>query len=231
MDVLGGGGGRAAKVVYNAVPSLGPEATADSAHPDRREGVLYVGNAGDRKRCNVLPFMLRGLHARMPGVQLTLAGLVPGEVPRLVGLFRELRVEESVVWAGKLRTGALDDLYRRASVVVVPSASEGLPMVILEALRAGTPCVATRVSGHPEAIEDGVNGFLVGVDDPEEMAERCARLLSDPELAERMGQAGREAVRERFSVGQQCERYLAAYRDILLSPGSEVNGERRLDQA
>jgi glycosyltransferase involved in cell wall biosynthesis len=83
--------------------------------------------------------------------------------------------------------------------------------VILEAQRCGLPCVATRVSGHPEVIEDGVNGYLVDPDDPSQMAERCAELLGDESRRSDFAAAGRRVVAERFGLERQCAGYLDLY--------------------
>ena len=107
--------------------------------------------------------------------------------------------------------------YFASKVLLVPSAYEGLPMVILEALQAGLPCVATRVSGHPEVIENDVNGFLVTLDNPNEMGARCLEILGNPDLQQRMGDRGRRVVAERFSLPRQLDEYVALYNLHLIS--------------
>ena len=115
---------------------------------------------------------------------------------------------------GPQPAAALPAHYRAAAVALVPSAYEGLPYAILEALREGTAVVATGVSGHPEVIEDGVNGFLVPVDDPEAMAGRCVEILRDPALGRRLGAAGRERIARHFDLGRQIDAYLQYYRAL-----------------
>ena len=87
-------------------------------------------------------------------------------------------------------------------------------MVIMEAMQNGLPCVATRVSGHPEIIEDEKTGFLTPLDNPSAMAEAAVRILCEPSLAERVGAAGREAIAKQFALGRQVERYLDVYRTL-----------------
>ena len=84
-------------------------------------------------------------------------------------------------------------------------------MVILEALQNELPCVATSVSGHPEAIHDGQTGYLVALDRPDEMAVAALKILNDPVLGSRMGEQGRRLVSERFAVSGQVEAYLDLY--------------------
>ena len=76
---------------------------------------------------------------------------------------------------------------------------DGLPNVLLEAQSQGLACVSTQVSGIPELIEDGVTGLLVEQRDHEALAAAVARLMRDPDLRRRLGQAGLRRVRSRFS--------------------------------
>jgi glycosyltransferase involved in cell wall biosynthesis len=141
--------------------------------------------------------------------------------PELARLFAELGLSEAVLCEGILPSERVRPFYRAARVLVVPSAYEGLPMVVLEALQCGLPCVATRVSGHPEAIEEGESGFLVDPDDPEQLAERCLRILADPGLARRMGEAGRARVAERFGLARQLSQYLELYQRLAAGPSRD----------
>jgi glycosyltransferase involved in cell wall biosynthesis len=86
--------------------------------------------------------------------------------------------------------------------------------VILEAMQNGTPVVATHVSGHPEVIEDGRNGFLLEVDRPAALAARCVEILRDPELARRLAEAGRETIARRFGLERQIGEYLDYYETL-----------------
>jgi glycosyltransferase involved in cell wall biosynthesis len=207
-DLLGEAAARRAEIIYNSVPPL--EAPPESADRGGNR-ILYVGNAGDRKRITVLPFVLRRIHEHRPDARLTIVGAERSEVPRVDRLFREFGLQEAVTWVGRLLSEEITRHYQRAALVIVPSASEGLPMVILEAFRAATPCVATQVSGHPEAVEHGRSGLLAGPDDPDAMARACLELLDDPELARRMGEEATTIVRERFSVDRQVRHYIELY--------------------
>src|SRR5262249_25946830 len=79
------------------------------------------------------------------------------------------------------------------------SRSEGFSNAILEAMASGLPCVATRVGGNAEAIDDGRNGFLLPSEEPAMAAEKIAMLLKNPQEARRIGRAARATVEEKFT--------------------------------
>jgi glycosyltransferase involved in cell wall biosynthesis len=102
---------------------------------------------------------------------------------------------------------------------VLPSANEGTPVSVIEALAGRRPVVATRVGGVPDVIRDGIDGFLVEPGDVDALAERLGRLAADPALAARMGEAGRERVLERYSVERLVGDVDALYRKLLAEKG------------
>jgi glycosyltransferase involved in cell wall biosynthesis len=105
----------------------------------------------------------------------------------------------------------LEELYRHASVVVLPSHREGLPLCVLEAMAHGCPVVATRVGGIPQLVDDGRTGYLVEPGDPEALRGALLRLLDDAQLRAKMGAAGRERVTAICSWPQVTDQTLDAY--------------------
>jgi glycosyltransferase involved in cell wall biosynthesis len=109
-------------------------------------------------------------------------------------------------------------LAAAADVIAVPSVHDeagnvdGLPNFALEALASGTPVVATRVGGLPQAIADGATGLLVDERDPEALAGALGRVLDDPVLARQLGTSARERVIREFGWPRVAERFEAAYR-------------------
>ena len=83
---------------------------------------------------------------------------------------------------------------------------DGLPTVVLEAMALGTPCVATPVTGLPEAIRHDETGLLVAEHDPEGLADALARLLDDDALRTRLSAAARAVIEDNFDVHRQCAR-------------------------
>jgi glycosyltransferase involved in cell wall biosynthesis len=98
---------------------------------------------------------------------------------------------------------------------VHPAIREGLGVSLLQASSAGVPIVAGNTGGIPEAVRDGVNGLLVPPGDVVALTQAIGRLLRDPDLAQRLGRAGRELMLREFSVDGMVEGNLAVYRQVL----------------
>ncbi len=152
------------------------------------------------------------LAPRYPDVKFAVIGGGELDGP-LREIARQLGIEERVHFAGWR-----DDVTRAlAGCDVFVSASrlgEGLPNVILEAMIAGVPVVATDVGGTREAVVDGETGLIVPRRDPPALAKGIASLLDDPGRAHAMGERGRERAREHFSVGAMVERMQRIYDEL-----------------
>jgi glycosyltransferase involved in cell wall biosynthesis len=109
----------------------------------------------------------------------------------------------------------MDQVYRQAHIVCLPSLREGLPTVLIEAAAAGRPIVASDVPGCREVVEHGENGLLVPPGDPAALAEALALLASDPALRHRMGAAGRVKAVNRFANKKIIAATLNVYSDLL----------------
>jgi glycosyltransferase involved in cell wall biosynthesis len=101
--------------------------------------------------------------------------------------------------------------HKMGDVFFLPSRSEGFSNALIEAMACGLPCVATRVGGNAEAVEDGRSGYLIESEDAASAADRILRLLRDPAAAKEMGVVGRKIVEEKFSaevmIGQLVQYY------------------------
>ena len=111
------------------------------------------------------------------------------------------------------------DWLERADVFVHTSRWEGFGIVLLEAMLASLPVVATRVSAVPEVVQDAETGLLVAEGDVDGVASALAALLGDPDRARRLGSAGHERALQEFSVARMTERTVEVYRETLLGRG------------
>ena len=119
--------------------------------------------------------------------------------PRSKGLSTNSVFDERVVLAGS--RSDVPDLLRAIDVFVLSSYTiECFPIALLEAMAAGRPAVCTAVGGVPEIIDEPQTGYLVPPRDPGALADRLVHILSDPELAHRMGRAARARVEAQFSL-------------------------------
>jgi len=130
------------------------------------------------------------------------------------------RLTNNVIFLSERRD--VPQILAASDIFVLSSNWEGLPRSIIEAMMAGLPVVATRVGGVPELVADGVTGFLVPPRDPDALAEALQKLIADPELRRRMGQAGREKALKEFTLGRMLRETERVYREVL---GSQKKGQ------
>jgi glycosyltransferase involved in cell wall biosynthesis len=151
------------------------------------------------------------LAARHPDLRLHVAGDGP-ERGHLEGLATKLGAGARVVWHGHVDD--IDTIYRRLAVLAIPSRSEGLPNAALEAMASGVPVVATSVGGLKELIVPGRTGSLVAPDDPDALAAAIDRLLENRVERERVANAARDDVRQRFSPEARARQLRDLYAEL-----------------
>lgn len=178
---------------------------AEGAPREAPPGVLSAGRLIPKKGFDVLLRACGRIREQGREFRLTIIGDGP-ERERLEQMAAELLPSESVYFLGRqpmrrvVEALAGSEVFALASVIAEDGDRDGLPNVILEAMAARLPVVASRVGGIPEAVTDGETGLLTEPGDHEALAGALARLLDDPDLRERCGQAGRKAVEQRFDV-------------------------------
>jgi len=148
-------------------------------------------------------------------VQLVLATGKP-DTPEISGeLRRALRMRPHVVWIDQmLEDPDLVNLYNEASVFACPSIYEPFGIINLEAMACETPVVATSVGGIKEVVVNGETGFLVSPHNASRLAKAIGKVVGDPELAAKMGKAGRRRVLAQFTWDRIAEQTLALYRSL-----------------
>ncbi|MCU1262032.1 MAG: glycosyl transferase group 1, partial [Bryobacterales bacterium] len=161
---------------------------------------LCVGFMGRLARQKNLPMLLESfarvlVDSPQPAV-LAIAGTGPME-PALRAQATRLGIESSVRWLGECDPSILNSF----DVFALPSLYEGLPYVLLESMAAGLPIVSTRVGGTSLSVREGVNGFVVPVNNVKAFANALGQLVRDPELRRAMGAASRERV-EAFTISR-----------------------------
>jgi len=171
--------------------------------------VLSVGRLYRRKRVDVLLRAAAQLQTAIPGLEVRIVG----NGPRLNGLralARELRLDATVTWLGDVSRSALAAEYNRADVFCLPSVQEGFGIVLLEAMAAGRPIVASRAAAIPEVAPHAV---LVEPENAEALAAGIEALYRSPEVREQQAASGAEWV-EQFDAPRVAARFLTAVREL-----------------
>ena len=224
--------GQAAKVRAAGVPdakirvirnAARPEAfrDPDSAMRERilaglpqpgRRLILAAGRLSSDKGFHILIDAIPTVLARAPEARW----IICGEGAERAALEQQVRtagLTGVVVFVG-FRTD-LDDWMPNADLFVLPSFTEGLPNVLLEAHACGVPVVATAVGGTPELVRDGETGYLVPPGEAPALADRIIRLLVDDGVRRQMGANARARVREQFTFAVQARQYLELFEELL----------------
>ena len=156
--------------------------------------ILFVGRMEKRKGAAVLVDAFTRLAERWPEAELVLAGEGPERAAVEQAVPDALR--ERVMFTGRVDPAELAAVFGRAAMVVAPSlGGESFGIVLLEAMSAGRPVVASSIPGYAAVMRDGVDGVLVPPGEPAALADALAGLLADPAGARAMGEAGRERAR------------------------------------
>jgi glycogen synthase len=195
---------REVAVVPNATGAAGLAGAAEAGAPPSAAGragepgyLLVLGRLRLRKGVDVLLAAMPEVRRRHPSARL----LVAGDGEHRAALERraaELGPGGAATFLGRAAPAQASGLLRGAAALVVPSIYEGMPLVVLEAMEAAVPVVASRVSGIPEVVEDGRTGWLVPAEDPASLAAALSAALDDPAEARRRGAAGRRLLERRF---------------------------------
>ena len=200
-------GGNSATPVHVVRCGIDVSAYRFRAREPSRTGPLRALAVGGFKDYKGHRFLLQAL-AHDGGVERVALDLV-GDGPlreELTSLAAELGLGERVVFHGALTEPGVTALLDRADLFVLPSVvtpegnTEGLPVVLMEALAAGVPVVASQVTGVPELIRDGETGLLADPGDPGDLRRAINGLLADPEAARRRSEAGRELVEREYDA-------------------------------
>lgn len=172
--------------------------------------VLFVGRLAAVKGA---PLLLRAFAAQAghhPGARLAIVGDGPDRAA-LEAEARALGLADRVDFLGYQPQGAVAQELSRSDMLVLPSFAEGVPVVLMEAMAATLPVIASRVAGVPELVEDGVSGFVTPPGDLATLTDRLGRLLADADLRARMGAAGRAKVVAEFDVGTEAAKLARAF--------------------
>lgn len=166
---------------------------------------------GHRELIEALP----GVVSQVPDAQLVFVG-VGSDTPALQALAANSSAASRIAFAGRVDDGLLAALYAAAYAFVMPSRQEGFGLVYLEAMNYALPCLACRDDGGADVVVDGETGVLVDQPiNPKQLTNAIVALLSDPEGARRMGEAGWRRLNSEFSAAAHQARVLELVRPLI----------------
>lgn len=208
------------RVVYNGIDTQVYAANEEASR--HRDGLIMVANTDDRKK-GVL-YLLQALQLlREDGITLTIVddadrhssyiedvGPLPSYGSKLV---RSLNLDGVVRFTGRLTREELVKRYSAARIAVVPSLYEGFGLPAAEAMACGVPVIATTGGALPEVVGDA--GILVPPKNAHALAAAIKQLFADQETQQRMSEAGKKRVREKFSWEQAARKTLEVYQEVL----------------
>ncbi len=202
-------------VITNGVP---PAPALNKSEARQKIGAepdtLLVGTVGNLRKPKGYHYLLpafREVLSVFPDARLLIAGDGP-QKQSLIDFSRRLGIARSVDFLGFQEN--LKTFYASVDVFVLPSLWEGLPVALLEAMSYGLPVVSTQVSGIPEVVTSGQEGFLVEPANPQQIAEKLLCLLKNAPLRTAMGDRGRKRVSRDFNRDSMVVQYQSLYKQL-----------------
>ena len=183
--------------------------------------ILFVGRLIPWKGVDTLIDAFYIIQQKYPDSRLTIIGEGP-EYETLTGKTKILNISHLISFMGMVSDADLMKQYLLADIFVLPSKrindqTEGLGVVLLEAMASGIPVIGSNTGGIPDIIEDGVNGFLVPPGDAAALADRIITLQKNQELYKKFSLNGRRTVEEKYSWDSICKRFISVYHEVISS--------------
>ncbi len=176
--------------------------------------IVTLGRLGERKGTYDLIRAVGRVRELLPeGTSLWLCG--DGEIQEADRAVKDCKIDDITGHVGWVSGEEKSKLLRRASIHVLPSRREVLPMSILETMAEGIPNISTSVASIPEVIQHGVNGYLIKPGDEQALSEYICRLCGDPQVRMEMSRRAYETVKKDFSMEACCSRIKRIYRSCL----------------
>ena len=207
------------ELLFNGVATAEIRAAAPHEPPEQLPTVFFLGRHEERKGLEVLLDALARL-------DLDVACWVAGDGPHTARLRASFADDDRIHWLGRLSDADKLARLRGATVFCAPSLhGESFGVVLLEAMAAGTPVVASALDGYRNVATDGVDALLVEPGDPDALAGALRRVITDAALAERLVAAGSRRADE-FAMAELARRYAEIYADLTAADRS-ASGTKR----
>jgi colanic acid/amylovoran biosynthesis glycosyltransferase len=173
-------------------------------HQSGQKRLLYVGRLSAAKGVPILLQAIAAVTVQHPDLQLTIVGDGPDR-QSLELQASQLGISANLKFVGYQSQDAVCGYLQACDIFVLPSFAEGLPVVLMEAMATGIPVITTAIAAISELVEDSINGYLVPPGAVEPLAQRLDQLLSDAQLRQTFGQAGRIKVEQSFNLHREVD--------------------------
>jgi glycosyltransferase involved in cell wall biosynthesis len=187
--------------------------------PEEKKIVLTAGVFDERK--NIGWLVKQWVRLNAPDSDALLLAVGPRSREDADGSFvnslRRLADENATIVRLPGQVGNIEQYYQAADVFVLPSLSEGMPNVVLEAMSSGLPCISTRVSGIQELVQAGITGYTFALDDPRSLERALSRISR--ENGREMGSRARKLIEKKYSISLISEHYEELYKKLLREGG------------
>lgn len=201
------------KILYNPISPDMFSFSSNKKQKQQESVVLFMGRLGKRKGIydllEAIPLVVR----ECKEVKFILCG--DGELENVQCICHKKKIGNNVEIAGWVVGKDKVAYFKRGDIYVLPTYHEALPLSILEAMAVGLPVVSTPVAGIPDAVEDGVNGFLIEPGDIVALANRIILLLQNDKLRIEMGRNNIKKVKEKFDIDLIIKKVLQEYKSLL----------------
>jgi len=180
--------------------------------------IVCVGRLIVAKGIFVLLQACRALREQGFEFHITLVGGGP-EQGAIEAAATELGIRDRLTITGPVGQEDVHAYLDQADMMVLPSFAEGIPVVLMEAMAKEVFCISSRITGIPELIEDGLNGFLITPSDWMELAQKMKVALEDPALRARMGRKGRQTVLSKYDINKNAQNMGSLFAQYLAQEG------------
>ena len=185
-------------------------ALANTRSQHAQPTLLCVGRLTPAKGQRVLLQAMQQLSELGLCPRLLLAGAGEDEA-QLRKMVQVMGLSQQVQFLGALNSEAVRSLYLEADIFVLPSFAEGIPVVLMEAMASGLPCISSQITGIPELIEHGQNGLLMSPGDASGLCLAIKALIDHPEYAQQLANAGKNQVAKAYNLDRNLDQLARSF--------------------
>ena len=191
----------------------------ECGRPDNRNSIITVSRLVEKKGLVYSIMAVKKLIRQFPNLEYTIVGDGPLK-QKLLRLIRSLKLEKNVRLTGPMDNFSALKMVANSDIFVLPCIRskngdmDGTPTALMEAMALEVPVISTKISGIPELIENGKEGFLVKPENVEQLANALKILLQDEDIRRKMGKRGRKKIEEKFNINKEIEKLLKIWRGV-----------------